>query len=57
MLKGGGDHNMFWGSFNIGACIFSHPEGGTQFPPFKRGGGFTLSRGRKMFRTHTLSTL
>ena len=48
MLKGGGGHKTFWGSFYAVAWSFSHIEGGSiKFPLFKRGGAkrFTLSRG------------
>ena len=54
MLKGGGGHNTFWGSFYLLAWSFSHIVGGggtTSFHPFKGWWGegtksFTLSWGR-----------
>ena len=40
MLKGGGGHKLFWGSFYAVASSFSHIVGGyKRFPLFKGGGG------------------
>ena len=51
ILRGGGGHNKFWGSFSTGAWSFNHAGGrggGTiGFHPLKGGGGGR--RGRKKF--------